>query len=507
MKLLVFPHQLFDPSILKKTGCTHIHLVEHTLFYGNRKYKYIAETKSKSPKAIPMKFNKRKLVFHRATMLVFLDECKKAGLPITFHEKVDSMNDMKKPLVGKSKVSLASIESFDIAYFDPVDHELQSELNSSFPTATRLETPYFLFTTPQLMEYLGDKAPTSLSHSGFYTHSLNVNNIPYIKKSYDTENRGTFAVKDVPPMDYDVYENKYLEKAVKWVEKEYPNNPGSVENMWIPMMRSGAKHQLKEFLKTDLKNFGKYQDAMVIQRPFLYHSRLSALLNVGLLTPREVVDETVSYYKKHRTKIPIASFEGFIRQVAGWREYERLIYVSLYPDMVMSNILKNKGKLTNEWYTRDEKKYLTPLNDAIDQAWEYGYLHHIYRLMVVANGMNLMGVEPYEAYRWFMEFAVDSYDWVMIGNVYSMGMWADGGKTMRKPYISSNAYIEKMSIGYDDDWGKYWRGLFYNFLQKHEKVIGKTVYARNLGTYKKMGAVEKRDIKKNAREVITYYVK
>lgn len=514
MKLLLFPHQLFEPSLLKKTGCKQVHLIEHTLFYGERKYKYIAETKSNSPKASPMKFNKRKLVFHRATMLAFLDECKQAGINIVFHEQIQDMKKMKSINAQKGKVTLASIDTFDIAYFDPVDHELQAELNSVFPTATRLETPYFLFTNEQLLEYLGDKAPSSLSHAGFYTHSLKVNEIPYITKSYDTENRGTFTEQTVPPMDYEIYENKYLKKAIQWVDTHYPKNPGSTDSMWLPIMRSGANHQLKSFLKTHLKHFGKYQDAMVSERPFLYHSRLSALLNIGLLTPRDVLDETIKYYRKNRTRIPIASFEGFIRQVAGWREYERLIYITLYADMVTSNIFTHTGKLGNEWYTygnknaKDEKQYLTPLNDAIDQAWEYGYLHHIYRLMVVANGMNLMGVHPYEAYRWFMEFAVDSYDWVMIGNVYSMGMWADGGKTMRKPYLSSNAYIEKMSIGYNEkEWGVYWRALFYNFLQKHEKVIGKTIYARNLGAYKKMGAVQKRDIRKQAKEVIRYYVK
>jgi len=274
-------------------------------------------------------------------------------------------------------------------------------------------------------------------------------------------------------------------------------------------MRGGAEKHLQEFLKNDLKDFGKYQDAMVIQRPFLYHSRLSSLLNIGLLTPRKVIDETVSYYKKNRSKIPIASFEGFIRQIIGWREYERMIYLVYYQELVKSNEFNNKNKLNEKWYTEYSKsECLLPLDDALSQAWEYGYLHHIYRLMVVSNAMNLMDIEPYEAYRWFMEFPTDSYDWVMIGNVYSMGMWADGGKTMRKPYISSNAYIEKMSLGYKEgDWKERWRGLYYHFLEKNSSILKKTIYARNLGALKKMKSSDRSSLNKNAKTAIQYYTK
>lgn len=522
MKLLLFPHQLFDPSYLKtvlskERTPSQIHLIEHTLFYGARKFKYVSgNSGTTSPKASPMKFNKRKLVFHRASMLAYIDECKKVGLPpIRFHENISSLKACKSILTSsKANVSLASLASLDIMYFDPVDHELQHELNQTFPCAIRMETPYFLFTSAQLMDYLGMETkkspPSSLTHSAFYTHSLKVHKVPYITKSHDKENRHAFKADNVPPMDIPTYSGKYIQKAIAWVERMYPSHYGSTDTMWLPVERKDARASLKSFLKTHVKTFGKYQDAMVIQRPFLHHSRLSALLNNGLLTPQEVLDETVAYYKKHRTSIPLASFEGFIRQLVGWREYQRLLYISLYTEMVTSNHFHNQGRLSNVWYPMDKpREYLTPLNDAIDQAWEYGYLHHIYRLMVVANGMNLMGVHPYEAYRWFMEFAVDSYDWVMIGNVYSMGMWADGGKTMRKPYLSSNAYIENMSIGYteDDTWGSYWKSLFYVFLKKNEPAIRKTIYARNLGAYGKMSAVQKRDMAREAKEAIRYYVK
>lgn len=538
-----------------------IHVIEHSLFYGHRAYKYIADPPSKSPKASPMKFNKRKLVFHRASMTIYVDEWQ------DYKKKVNtSMSSAKRKTLGISSISsihfhesvssmssLRSIASHHnpskhsyVVYMDVVDHELQYDLNRHhFKDAFCMNSPSFLWSTCQLLEYakvhkptpaVETNAPSSLSHASFYKESLRIHDIPYITQSHDKENRNSFSsMKQVPSPSYKTYTHSYLTKAIQWVNSHstYKHHPGQIEkdDMWLPMMRKGAHAHLASFLKTDLKNFGKYQDAMVAGRPFLHHSLLSALLNVGLLTPREVVDETVSYYKSHRKSIPLASYEGFLRQVVGWREYERLIYVTLYHEMVTSNVLGHSNKLAKVWYQQDamHEKWTTqypllPLQDAIHQAWTYGYLHHIYRLMVVSNAMNLMEVHPYEAYRWFMEFSVDSYDWVMIGNVYSMGMWADGGKTMRKPYLSSNAYIDSMSLGYDADkddqkdkkkktdnkeesWGEIWRALFYAFLSNHSSILGKTIYARNLATYRKMNASTQQSMKTLAKTYIKRYTK
>lgn len=514
MKLLLFPHQLFHPHEFKDLNVNEIHLIEHTLFYGKRKYKYIAETHATSPKASPMIFNKKKLIFHRASMLDYIQECKSHHFKVIFHENVNTLSSIKSSIFNSQKGrSLVSLSSLDIYYYDPVDHELQDELNHIFPRACRMETPSFLFTTIQLLEYfknLQDKAPETVSHAPFYQYSLKTHDIPFITKSHDTENRESIPVDQVPTLKIKIYDTKYIKEAIQWVNKNYSKNYGTEEDIWLPSSRKDAKQLFTSFLKDHLSDFGKYQDAMAIQQPFLHHSCISALLNVGLLTPKQVVDDTIAYYKKHKREIPLASFEGFIRQMAGWREYERMIYLTLYSEIVKSNIFKHKRLLSSVWYEeRSERKepYLTPLEDAIHMGWKYGYLHHIYRLMVVANAMNLLEIQPYEAYRWFMEFAVDSYDWVMIGNVYSMGLWADGGKTMRKPYLSSNAYIDKMSVGYDDEWGHWWRSLFYIFLYKHQSIIKKTIYVRNLATYQVMSVKNKFLMNKEASHVQKRYTK
>ena len=167
------------------------------------------------------------------------------------------------------------------------------------------------------------------------------------------------------------------------------------------------------------------------------------MLNIGLITPQQVLDIITGYYKAHTKEIGIANYEGFIRQIIGWREYQRYIYQYAGDKMRAGNHFNNARRLNDSWYTATTG--LKPVDDAVRMALDDGYIHHILRLMVVGNFMNLVGIHPDDVYKWFMEFALDSYDWVMVGNVYSMALWADGGLTMRKPYISGDGYIMKMS--------------------------------------------------------------
>ena len=201
------------------------------------------------------------------------------------------------------------------------------------------------------------------------------------------------------------------------------------------------------------------------------------MLNIGLLTPQEVIDRVVEFRKAHPSKIPMAAYEGFIRQVIGWREYQRYIYVTIGPKIRKMNHFGNKRRLTQAWY--DGTTGIQPVDDAIKMGFRDGYLHHILRLMVVGNFMNLVGIHPDEAYRWFMEFALDAYDWVMIGNVYSMAMWADGGMTMRKPYISSSKYILDMSnySAKGSKWPKKWDAVYHHFIDRNGDALLRTYHA------------------------------
>ena len=181
----------------------------------------------------------------------------------------------------------------------------------------------------------------------------------------------------------------------------------------------------------------------------LFHSVISMQLNIGLITPEYILKEILQRYDKSKKEI-LHSVEGFVRQL-NWREYSRLLYRYAYDKMIHKNYFDNRHHLTKAWYDGELK--IQPIDICIKFAFQYGYLHHILRLMVMCNFMNLMNIHPDDVYKWFMEFSLDSYDWVMINNVYSMGMFSDNGLTTSKVYISSSKYILRMSdVKKDGHW-------------------------------------------------------
>jgi deoxyribodipyrimidine photolyase-related protein len=190
-------------------------------------------------------------------------------------------------------------------------------------------------------------------------------------------------------------------------------------------------------------------------------------LNIGLLTPRYVIDTTLAYAATHN--VPIASLEGFVRQIIGWREFIRASYEVDGRMMRGKNFFLHTRTLTPKWWQGTTG--IVPLDTMIGRALAYGYTHHIERLMVAGNLMLLSGLHPDEVYRWFMGLYIDAYDWVMVPNVYGMSQFADGGSFATKPYISGAAYIKKMSNYPKGDWEAIWTALYWNFIATHKNVF------------------------------------
>jgi deoxyribodipyrimidine photolyase-related protein len=186
-----------------------------------------------------------------------------------------------------------------------------------------------------------------------------------------------------------------------------------------------------------------------------------------LLTPQEVIRKTLTFAQKHDT--PLNSLEGFIRQILGWREFMRGVYVSIGGKQRTSNFWKHQRRLPESFWTANTG--IDPLDDVIRKALKNAYSHHIERLMIVGNFMVLTEIHPDEAYRWFMELYIDAYDWVMVPNVYGMSLQSDGGSITTKPYISSSNYIRKMSDYGAGPWCGIWDGLYWRFIAKHEKFF------------------------------------
>lgn len=187
------------------------------------------------------------------------------------------------------------------------------------------------------------------------------------------------------------------------------------------------------------------------------------MLNVGLISPKEIIDACLLYAKEN--KVPINSTEGFVRQIIGWREFIRGVYITRGSEERTTNFWKFKKKIPASFYTGTTG--IPPIDITIKRVLETGYCHHIERLMVLGNFMLLCEFDPDEVYRWFMELFIDSYDWVMVTNVYGMSQFADGGLMASKPYISGSNYLMKMSNYKKGEWQAVWDGLFWRFMNSH----------------------------------------
>lgn len=236
-----------------------------------------------------------------------------------------------------------------------------------------------------------------------------------------------------------------------------------------PTTHTQAKKTLNDFLEKRLQFFGDYEDAIVQKNSVLFHSCLSPLLNIGILTPNQVITETMKYAKKH--KISLNSLEGFLRQVIGWREFIRGAYHTIGEKERKSNFFRHTKKLPKSFY--EATTGILPVDQTIRKLQEGAYLHHIERLMILGNFFLLCEIAPDEVYRWFMELFIDAYDWVMVPNIYGMSQYADGGMMTTKPYFSSSNYILKMSDYPKGDWCEIWDALFWRFIAKHKKFFAK----------------------------------
>jgi deoxyribodipyrimidine photolyase-related protein len=200
-------------------------------------------------------------------------------------------------------------------------------------------------------------------------------------------------------------------------------------------------------------------------QPYLWHSLLSPLINLGLLTPVEVVERVMA-----EPNVPLASREGFIRQIVGWREFIYQIYIEYQShEYHTRNSLGHHRRLNNSWYKGTTG--LLPLDETIRGILRRGWCHHIERLMVVGSAMVMAEVHPDDAYRWFLELFVDSGEWVMIPNVYGMSQFADGGFFATKPYVSGSAYLRKMTNYPVGAWCEVWDGLYWNFISHHQQLF------------------------------------
>lgn len=489
---IILPIHLFHYSIFlenikqNKNNIKTIYILEEPVYFGDRNIK--------------LNFNKLKLIYHRASMKYYYNHIKKyipTNIEIVYLEynELKQLNDKGYEPIKK--------EHNKIIMFNPIDIYLENKYKKIFSSKLEnyLESPLFLCTSQDLEDYHKKKTnKDTYFHASFYNWQRSRMNILPNTKTYDTENRNMMPADTIVPLlpkndSKSLTTKKYIDEAIEYVQSIWntnlepiyvkdpdPKNKKSItaSSILFPITHKTSTRWLEHFCQHRLNNFGKYEDSIDAgqkadnPRNFLFHSCITPMLNIGLITPHDVINVITNYYNKHKTHISIANYEGFIRQIIGWREYQRYIYQYAGNKMRNSNYFNNTRKLTPDWYNGTTS--IKPVDDAIKMAMNDGYIHHILRLMVIGNFMNLVGIHPDEVYKWFMEFSLDSYDWVMIGNVYSMALWADGGLTMRKPYISSDGYIMKMSNYSKGEWNAQWNAIFHHFIDRTHTQLEKTYY-------------------------------
>lgn len=259
--------------------------------------------------------------------------------------------------------------------------------------------------------------------------------------NYDEENRKSLPKSEHPPDRTRFAPDAITLEVMQMVEEWFAEGWGETDGFDLAVTRDQALQLADEFFAQRLAKFGPYEDAMAKDQPLLYHSTLSIYLNAGLLLPGELCDRAEQAYQDG--KAPLNSVEGFIRQILGWREYVRIYYQAMMPEVRAANHFSFQNALPEAYWKGSSE--MTCLDQSLNSVYHQAWSHHIPRLMVLSNFANLTETDPYELHLWFWFAYADAYEWVELPNVLGMSTFADGGVLASKPYVSGGAYINKMS--------------------------------------------------------------
>lgn len=514
--LILFPSQLFDFDYIEKIfsykeddiniKSYHICLWEHEYFF------------TKFP------YHKIKLIFHRATMKKYYDSID----TIKYSKKYfDVSNNIEK--INKY---IQTNHINQIRFFNPIEKELINMImtNKIINQIEKLvfPSPYFLNSTNfDLNKNIANELG-ALRHDLFYKSQRIKYNIMIkiidkdkilpegSKWSFDTENRKPFEKSQTEPPLLKFNSKKrieYLEEAKKYVETNFSHHYGETDltNFIYPIDREESIDWLKYFISHKLNNFGKYEDAFSSTIKFGFHSVLSPLTNIGLITPIDII-KYVKGYKKN-----LASKEGFIRQVIGWREYCYFTY-DLYGSNLTSSSIYNSNKYCISKYIWTGSTQIPPIDNIIKNVLINAYSHHIERLMCIGNFLILIETNPKEIYNWFQTMYIDAYDVFMIPNVYGMlsyGKLNESSHMMTRPYFASSNYVMKMSnyksttcvkIGSQIyKWDEIMDALYWYHIYKFQNEF-KKIYATSSGVsrWNKFDSNKKKQIINLAKKYIEW---
>ena len=417
--------------------------------------------------------------YHKHKLILFLAAMRHHGDCIAEHRTIVywHLNEEKLHLSYEDKLDLTLKHHphiTEVVTYDIEDHffaqQIQQYCEERSLKLTVVDSPGFITSKKEFSKFALDRPHPRLHQ--FYINQRKLHNILMDGEgkplggqwSFDAENRKKIPKGLHIPSCVPFAPTHHTQDVINLVDRLFADHPGSSQNFGWATTRRAALKALSLFLKERFEQFGPYEDAIERDHVFLFHSVLSPYINLGLLTPMEVLETALAYASFHKVHLP--SVEGFIRQILGWREFMRGLYNN-YP--LRGNYFGNQRQMGNCWYQGTTG--IPPLDDSIKKANRFAYTHHIERLMLLGNVMLLCELHPDEVYRWFMEMYVDSADWVMVPNVYGMSQYADGGIFATKPYIAGGNYMLKMSNYPKGEWVDVLNGLYWRFIKEHREVF------------------------------------
>jgi deoxyribodipyrimidine photolyase-related protein len=395
-------------------------------------------------RARQLPYHKRKLVLIFAAMRAYADDLRRAGWHVDYYaEREDFETPLAEHVATYRPARVRAMAQSDFGGNEGLEAALSAH------RLTVEVTPHTNFvSSAEEFAQLFSRGQARVTMETFYrkmrrkTGLLMEDGEPAGGAwNFDADNRRPPARGMSFPPEPRVPLTEHARAAIALVEKHFPDHPGAIGDFDLPTTRAGALAYAEDFFVNRLDRFGPYEDAMLRGEARLFHSRLSALLNVGLLHPLELCERAELAYRNGSARL--ASVEGFVRQLIGWREFIWQVYWRLMPEYRTRNGLG--ADLPVPSFYRDGNTTMACQRDVLQRVHELGWAHHIERLMVLGNFALLAGCDPQAMTDWFWYMFVDGYDWVMVPNVIGMTLHADGGFVGTKPYAASANYINKMS--------------------------------------------------------------
>jgi deoxyribodipyrimidine photolyase-related protein len=448
---LVFPQQLFEQHPAFELA-QEFWLIEDELFF------------TKVP------FHQKKLALHRASMSYYAEYLRSNNKEVRYIEE-------KEAKLEGIFAQLRQITT-QLILVDPTDFLLEKRIrryaSQQEMSIHWLNNPSFL-NTPTDNKALFGQREQRFFMADFYKKQrerlgilLEANGQPLGGRwSFDADNRKALP-KGLATPDFPVYQSGWAQEAQTFISENYPTHPGDPNLSAYPVTHQEAKAALDFFIENNLERFGPYQDAFSTDSTFVFHSNLSAALNIGLLLPGEVVERVLDAFQAG--KVAIESTEGFIRQVIGWREFIRAVYEKVGVVQRTKNAMQHHRAL--DWKKLSALSMFVQVDHKLQK---HAYAHHIERLMLLGNFFFLAEMHPDEVYQFFMTYFIDAYDWVMVPNVYGMSQYADGGLMTTKPYFSGSNYLKKQGFKTDAEGAALFDALFWHFVDKHQERLRKNM--------------------------------